>query len=90
MQGAGDRRRLEELGVEPERIVDLVADRHPVVSVAGAELTPELLDGLAGYAVPAAALGLMAAILFDPRIGVLMALVTAVLTANTTLKRLID
>ncbi len=42
------------------------------------------LDGLAGYAVPAAALGFMAAILFDPRIGVLIALVTSVLTGLAT------
>ncbi len=42
------------------------------------------LEGLAGYAVPAAALGFMAAILFDPRIGVLIALVTSVLTALAT------
>ena len=44
----------------------------------------DVLDGLAGYAVPAAALGFMAAILFDPRIGVLLALVTSVLTALAT------
>ncbi len=44
----------------------------------------DVLDGLAGYAVPAAALGFMAAILFDPRIGVLIALVTSVLTALAT------
>lgn len=44
----------------------------------------DVLDGLAGYAVPAAALGFMAAILFDPRIGVLMALVTSLLTALAT------
>lgn len=42
------------------------------------------LDGLAGYAIPAAALGFMAAILFDARIGVLMALVVSVLTALAT------
>ncbi|MDF1597721.1 MAG: HDIG domain-containing protein [Acidimicrobiia bacterium] len=44
----------------------------------------DVLTGLAGYAVPAAALGFMAAILFDPRIGVLVALVTSVLTALAT------
>ena len=32
--------------VDPARVVELVADRHPVVSVAGAELTPELLLAL--------------------------------------------
>jgi membrane-associated HD superfamily phosphohydrolase len=61
-----------------------------VLAAAGArgaiamESVFDVLEGLAGYAVPAAALGFMAAILFDPRIGVLMALVISVLTALAT------
>ncbi|NNC40393.1 MAG: HDIG domain-containing protein [Acidimicrobiia bacterium] len=61
-----------------------------VLAAAGArgaialESVLSVLEGLAGYAIPAAALGFMAAILFDPRIGVLMALVTSVLTALAT------
>ena len=32
--------------VDPARVVELVADRHPIVSVAGTDLTPELLVAL--------------------------------------------
>ncbi|HSR44207.1 MAG TPA: HDIG domain-containing protein [Acidimicrobiia bacterium] len=74
--GAG--RRVALFGI---LIVLAAAGARGAVAMASAF---DVLDGLAGYAVPAAALGFMAAILFDPRIGVLLALVTSVLTALAT------